>query len=120
GHGQLGRQRLRRNRLSEQSTLLVDIAVDGEGCVSEDCVDHRLLLGAHGGSPFGWLVGSTSGSLAHVNPLLFPVGRPASSASLAAKQVKRPHRITVIRTTGDRRGRRSMIDSRDLMLRGRQ
>ncbi len=31
GHGHIGGQRLRRYQLSEQSPLLVDIAVDGEG-----------------------------------------------------------------------------------------
>jgi hypothetical protein len=31
GHGHVGGQRLRRQQLGEQSTLLVDIAVGGEG-----------------------------------------------------------------------------------------
>ena len=31
GHGHVGGQRLRRQQLSEQSPLLVDIAADGEG-----------------------------------------------------------------------------------------
>jgi hypothetical protein len=31
GHGHIGRQRLRREQLSEQPPLLVDIAADGEG-----------------------------------------------------------------------------------------
>ena len=40
------------------------------------------------------------GGLAHVNPLLkFPAGRRAT-ASLAARQVRRRHRIKVIRATG--------------------
>jgi hypothetical protein len=39
------------------------------------------------------------GGLAHVNPLLkFPAGRRAT-ASVAARQVRRHHRITVIRAT---------------------
>jgi hypothetical protein len=40
------------------------------------------------------------GGLAHVNPLLkFPAGRRATTR-LAARQVRRRHRITVIRPTG--------------------
>src|SRR6266567_2220360 len=48
----------------------------------------------------GWF-GSAPGSLAHVSPLLkFPAGRRAA-ASLAARQVRRRHRIMVIYATGD-------------------
>jgi hypothetical protein len=48
----------------------------------------------------GWF-GSAPGSLACVSPLLkFPAGRRAA-ASLAARQVRRRHRIMVIRATGD-------------------
>jgi hypothetical protein len=43
--------------------------------------------------------GSAPGSLDHVNPLLkSPAGRPVTT-SFAARQVRRRHRITVIRAT---------------------
>ena len=54
----------------------------------------------------GWF-GSAPGSLAHVSPLLeFPAGRRAA-ASVAARQVRRYHRITVIRATGAPQNRSS-------------
>ena len=52
GHSHVGGQRLRREQLSEQSPLLVDIAVGGEGRLSQDRIEGLSLLGAHGGSPF--------------------------------------------------------------------
>lgn len=36
----------------EQSPLLGDIAADGEGGLSQECVDGLSLVGAHGGSSF--------------------------------------------------------------------
>jgi hypothetical protein len=48
GHGHVGGQRLRRQQFSEQSPLLVDIAVGREGRLSKDCVEGLSLLGAHG------------------------------------------------------------------------
>src|SRR3954465_3959198 len=44
-------QRLGRYRVTEQSPQVVDGAVDGEGRLSQDCVEGLLLLSAHGGSP---------------------------------------------------------------------
>jgi hypothetical protein len=45
-------------------------------------------------------LGSAPGSLAHVSPLLkLPAGRRAATR-LAARQVRRRHRIMVIRATG--------------------
>jgi hypothetical protein len=81
GHGYVGWQRLRRQQLSEQPPLLIDIGVGGEGGLSQYCVKGLSLLGAHGGSPFGWVA-----------------GRPATT-SFAARQVRRRHRITAIRAT---------------------
>ena len=52
GHRHVGGQRLCRKQLSEQASLLVDIAAVGEGRLSQDCVEVLSLLGAHGGSPF--------------------------------------------------------------------
>jgi hypothetical protein len=58
----------------------------------------------------GWA--THPGGLAHVNPLLkFPAGRQAT-ASLAARQVRRRHRITVIRATGAPQNR-STTDRRE-------
>jgi hypothetical protein len=55
----------------------------------------------------GWF-GSAPGGLAHVNPLLkIPAGRRAT-ARLAARQVRRRHRITMIRTTGAPQTRSTM------------
>jgi hypothetical protein len=51
-HGHVGRQRLRRQQLFQQSPLLLDIAVGGEGRLSQDRIEGLSLLGGHGGSPF--------------------------------------------------------------------
>src|SRR5258707_5234799 len=101
GHGHAGGQGLRRCILSRQPPQLADVAVEREGGLPQDRVEVLPLFGAHGGSPFGWnSPGSTPGGLAHVNPLLkVPAGRRAT-ARLAARQVRRHHRITVIRATG--------------------
>jgi hypothetical protein len=48
GHRYVGGQRLRRQQLSEQPALLVDIAAGGEGRLSQDCVEGLSLLDAHG------------------------------------------------------------------------
>jgi len=47
GHGHVGGQWLRREQLSEQAPLLGDIAADGEGGLSQDCIEGLSLLGAH-------------------------------------------------------------------------
>src|SRR5689334_15358982 len=68
----------------------------------QDCVEVLSLLGAHGGSPFGWNPpGRTQASSPiHVSPLL-NLFRPGSATTrLAARQVRKRHRITVIRATG--------------------
>src|SRR3954447_556228 len=49
-----GAQGRSRGHRSAGSPLLVDSAVDREGRLSQDCVEVLSLLGAHGGSPFGW------------------------------------------------------------------
>jgi hypothetical protein len=71
GHGDVGGQRLRRRQLPEQPPLLADAEVGREGRLPQDRVEILLLLGAHGGSPFGrgWF-GSAPGRARHVNPLL--------------------------------------------------
>src|SRR5450755_3433318 len=51
GHGQIGGQRLPRYQLLEQSPLLADVAVGGEGILTQDRVEGLPLLGAHDGSP---------------------------------------------------------------------
>ena len=33
---------------------MVDVAIGGEGCLPQECVEALSLFGAHGGSPFGW------------------------------------------------------------------
>jgi hypothetical protein len=52
GHGHLGRQRLRRQQLFQESPLLLDIAVRGERPLSQDRVERLSLPAAHRGSPF--------------------------------------------------------------------
>src|SRR3954462_428662 len=63
-HRHVGGQRLRREQLAKQSPLLVDVAADREGGLSQDRVEGLSLLGAHGGSPFGW-VGLSQDGLDH-------------------------------------------------------
>jgi hypothetical protein len=95
GHGDVSGQRLRRGQVAEQSPLLIDINVGGEGGLPQDRFEVLLLLGAHGGSPSveaGWAI-----------------------TRLAAKQVRRHHRITVIRAARTRHNR-SAYDRRECGL----
>jgi len=52
GHCDLGRERLRRQQLFQESPLLLDIAVRGERSLSQDRVEGLSLLGAHREPPF--------------------------------------------------------------------
>jgi hypothetical protein len=52
GHGDVRGQRLRREQFSENAPLLIDVAADGEGSLSEDRVKGLSLLDAHGRSSF--------------------------------------------------------------------
>jgi hypothetical protein len=95
GHGHAGGRRLRRCQLPEQPPLLADVAAGGEGGLPQESVEVLSLLTEDLPS-VGWA--ALPGGLAHVNPLLkFPGGR--ATTRLAARQVRRRHRITVIRAT---------------------
>ena len=60
GHGHIGGQRLPHYQFPEQPPLLADVNVGGEGSLPQACFEGLALLGAHDGSPFGWVGGHGS------------------------------------------------------------